>query len=566
MCAYVKLRPRRGSKSQWEYANPILSEGELAFECPETGVGTGPVNFKIGDGTSSYISLPYAFNAATLNAKVDDLANTVATYDSTIAALSASVAEMEEQVQNVRKIDIQASEPDDLLLGQIWINSDMVTGSIIITPRTATIEAGSSTRLTLTSTLSTVDSIEWKVSTPGIVTLSNTSSNGATITGIADGSVVVTASAKLGGAVIYTSQCNVTVSVSGALTITPDSARVIIGKTQTLTLTNTLTNYDSIQWTSSAAYYCSIEEQSNTAATVKGVLSGSATIYARAMLNSTAIATAQAIMTMVGMEMNKSSMSLMIGETGSISLANTMVEGTDYDTITWTSTGNNVAVVSSSSNTSASIMGVAAGNCTIKATAYMDGREVQSVSCTVGVTGSISLDKTTMNMMVGETGAFTVTNTLGEGNYDRISWTCSDSAIVTIDSSTNTSAIVTAVAAGSAAVTVTAYLNSQFVASSSCVIYVTGDISIDEDTVTIIAGSTHQLTLTNTLTPGSWNKITWGTGDSTTVEVVTQDDTSCTIRGLREGQATITAYALAGEEGDYTTVADSSCIVTVESN
>lgn len=564
---YVKIRNRRGTPSQWEYANPILAEGEVAFEVPETGVGTGPINIKQGDGVSSWNNLPYAFNAATLNQKVDDLANTVATYDSTITNLSNSVAEMETKVQNIRKIDIQASEPsDDLVLGQIWIDTDMVTGSIVVTPKTATIEAGSSTRLTVTSTLSSMDSIEWKMSTPGIVTLSNTSSNGATVTGIADGTVIITANAKLGGVVIYSATATITVAVSGALTITPDAARVIIGKTQVLTLTNTLTNFDSIQWTSSAAYYCSIEEQSNTAATVKGILSGSATIYARAMLNGTAIATAQAIMTMVGMEMNKSSMNLMIGESDSVALANTMVEGTDYDTITWTSSGNNVAVVSASSNTSATIMGVAAGNCTISATAYKDGTEVQTVSCIVGVKGSIALDKSVLNMMVGETSAFTVTNTLGEGNYDRISWTCSDSNIVSIDSSTNSSAIVSGVAAGSAVVTVTAYLNTQSVASSSCAVYVSGTISIDEQTATITTGSTKVLHLTNTLSPGSYDEITWGTGDSSTVEVVTQDESSCTIRGVRAGQATITAYALAGEPGSQTTVADSSAVITVEDN
>ena len=79
MCAYVKIRLRRGTRSQWEYANPILSEGEIAVEVPDTGVGTGPINMKQGDGTTSYNNLQYAFNAATLNDKVDTLANTVAT-------------------------------------------------------------------------------------------------------------------------------------------------------------------------------------------------------------------------------------------------------------------------------------------------------------------------------------------------------------------------------------------------------------------------------------------------------------------------------------------------------
>ena len=158
--AYVKIRPRRGTPSQWEYANPILAEGEMAFEVPESGVGTGAINIKQGDGQTSWVNLPYAFNAANLNTKVDELINTVATYDATIANLSNSVAQMEQEVQNVRKIDIQGTEPDtNLILGEIWINTDMVTGAISVSPNTVTLEVGSSTRLTLANTLSAWDAI-----------------------------------------------------------------------------------------------------------------------------------------------------------------------------------------------------------------------------------------------------------------------------------------------------------------------------------------------------------------------------------------------------------------------
>ena len=148
--SYVKIRPRRGSQSQWEYANPILSEGEMAFEVPETGVGTGAINIKQGDGQNSWNSLPYAFNGAVLNNKVDELANTVATYDATIRELTQIVSDMQQQVLNIRKIDIQSSEPTtNLVLGQIWINTDMVTGGLVIAPTQVSIEVGSNTRLLL---------------------------------------------------------------------------------------------------------------------------------------------------------------------------------------------------------------------------------------------------------------------------------------------------------------------------------------------------------------------------------------------------------------------------------
>ena len=54
------FKPRRGRVSVLAERNPLLLEGELIFECPDTGVGTGVVKVKIGDGVHQYNDLPYA--------------------------------------------------------------------------------------------------------------------------------------------------------------------------------------------------------------------------------------------------------------------------------------------------------------------------------------------------------------------------------------------------------------------------------------------------------------------------------------------------------------------------
>lgn len=64
---YAKLRPRRSTTTEWSSINPILKEGELGIECPDTGVGTGLCKFKIGDGRKKWNELPYAFDAAAAN-------------------------------------------------------------------------------------------------------------------------------------------------------------------------------------------------------------------------------------------------------------------------------------------------------------------------------------------------------------------------------------------------------------------------------------------------------------------------------------------------------------------
>ena len=56
------LRPRRGKKTTAESQNIVLKRGEVFFESPPGGVGTGTGRIKVGDGTTAYTSLPYFLN------------------------------------------------------------------------------------------------------------------------------------------------------------------------------------------------------------------------------------------------------------------------------------------------------------------------------------------------------------------------------------------------------------------------------------------------------------------------------------------------------------------------
>lgn len=60
---YAKIRPRRSTATEWSILNPILGEGELGIEVPDSGVGTGLSKFKLGDGYTQWNDLPYAFDA-----------------------------------------------------------------------------------------------------------------------------------------------------------------------------------------------------------------------------------------------------------------------------------------------------------------------------------------------------------------------------------------------------------------------------------------------------------------------------------------------------------------------
>ena len=56
---FAKIRPRGGTKAQWEKANPVLAKREIGVQW-ETTIGVGEVVIKIGDGVNNWINLPEA--------------------------------------------------------------------------------------------------------------------------------------------------------------------------------------------------------------------------------------------------------------------------------------------------------------------------------------------------------------------------------------------------------------------------------------------------------------------------------------------------------------------------
>ena len=61
------LRPRRGKKATAISQNIILKKGEVFFEVPDGGVGTGAGKIKMGDGTTAYGNLPYFYEPAVVD-------------------------------------------------------------------------------------------------------------------------------------------------------------------------------------------------------------------------------------------------------------------------------------------------------------------------------------------------------------------------------------------------------------------------------------------------------------------------------------------------------------------
>ena len=91
--AYVRIRPRRSTAEEWEYYNPILAEGEMGVEVPPTGVGTGTVQIKFGDGVTPWKDLPYGLSVKAFEETIEGLADSSIILDRTDKTLTNPIVE-----------------------------------------------------------------------------------------------------------------------------------------------------------------------------------------------------------------------------------------------------------------------------------------------------------------------------------------------------------------------------------------------------------------------------------------------------------------------------------------
>jgi uncharacterized protein YjdB len=175
---------------------------------------------------------------------------------------------------------------------------------------------------------------------------------------------------------------------------------------------------------------------------------------------------------------------------------------------------------------------------------------VSGTTAAVNVT-SISLDKTTSDLLVGETDNLTATIAPENSTNKTIKWTSSDNTVVTVDGTGK----LTAIKAGEATVTATTVDGGK---TSSCVVTVTSPIvnvqsvSLNKASSSLILGNTDILIATIGPSNATNQSVAWTTSDST---IATVDNTG-KVTPLKAGTVTIT---VATEDGSKT----ASCTLTV---
>ena len=148
-----------------------------------------------------------------------------------------------------------------------------------------------------------------------------------------------------------------------------------------------------------------------------------------------------------GVTLDQSALPISVGGSAELK-ANVTPENATNKTVTWSSDNTAVATVDASGKVTA----VAPGTATITVTTADGGK---TANCTVTVTQpvtDVTLDKTTMDLFVGNGGTLTAKIQPDNASNKTVDWTTSNAGVATVDANGK----VTAVGAGKATITATA--------------------------------------------------------------------------------------------------------------
>lgn len=276
---------------------------------------------------------------------------------------------------------------------------------------------------------------------------------------------------------------------------------------------------------------------------VTGVTPGTADITVTTVDGSiTAMCTVNVTPTAVtGVTLDKETLDLVAGGTGTLVATVSPDTATNKD-ITWSSSKTNIATV-----TDGTVTAVEQGACEITVTT-VDGSftDVCAVNISPGPNSvtSVTLDKTSLDLMVGNSDTLVATVLPEVATNKDVTWASSNTNIATVKDG-----IVTGIAQDTCDITVTT-IDGSYKAVCKVNVYPNPDlvsgITLDKTTLDLVAGGSAILTATVSPDTALNKDVTWTSSDKN-VAIVSNG----TITAIAGGNADITATTV---DGSFTTV------------
>ena len=397
------------------------------------------------------------------------------------------------------------------------------TESITLDKTSLSLVVGETAQLTATVKPddATDKNVAWASSDESVAKVSN-----GKVTAVKSGKATITA--KCGDKI---AECAVTVTVpTGSVTLDKTTLSLAVGETEQLTATvkpDDATDKN-VTWTSSDESVAKVVNGKVTA-----VKSGKATITAKCGGKTAECAVTVTVPT-GSVTLDKTSLSLAVGETAQLAATVKPDDATDKN-VSWTSSDESVAKVDNGKVTA-----IKAGKATIIAKC---GGKTAECAVTVTVpTGSVTLDKTTLSLAIGETATLTATVKPDDATDKNVAWASSDESVAKVANGK-----VTAVKAGKA--TITAKCGGKTAECAVTVTVPTGSVTLDKTSLSLAVGETAQLTATVSPDDATDKNVSWTSSDELIAKVENGK-----VMAIKSGKATITAKC-----GDKT----AKCVVTV---
>ena len=410
--------------------------------------------------------------------------------------------------------------------------------SIDISQTEATIYIGDA--VTLTATLNpndvTYNTIEWVSSNNDVVTVSQTGK----VTAVGKGTATV--SAKSDG---KEAKCSFTVLVPlAALSFDQNSLTLFKGATSTLSIIKNpsdATLKGDINWNSSNTAVATVNEQGLVTAVNKGTANITASVD-----GCTAICSVSVLESVSGISLNKSSATINKGESITLTYSVIPIGATLQGEVSWVSSDSSVATVDNQGNVKA----VGAG--TVDITVSLEGYTATCHITVIIPVSSVSLDKTSLELIKGESETLTATVNPSDATDKTVTWKSSNSSVASVQNG-----VITANMTGQAKITATAGGKS-----ATCTVSVTTPVtSITLDRSSISLEEEQSTTLIATVSPSDADDktVSWSSSNPDAATV----NSNGKVYAVKEGQAVITATA--GAKSASCTVTVSKKIVPVTS-
>lgn len=463
--------------------------------------------------------------------------------------------------------------------------TNAVLQSIEITPSgaAATVAAGLQLNFTATcifsdgsnSNCTAAAGLVWASDDDGIATISNAAANKGRATGVAPGSVVISAVFQ---GITGTVTLSVTDAILNQVQVTPTTATVAEGFTQQYTATCVFSNGTTSNctadatWQSNDTAVATVSNAAGSKGEATAVTVGGATITATnaGVSGSATITVTNAVV--VNVEVSPANASVAAGNNVQLTATCTFSDNDVQDctgSATWVSANNAVASVSNAPGSKGLATGEAEGTTSITATV---GGVVGTgtVNVTPALLQAITVSPFSVNAAAGFTQAFTATCQFTDLSTapctTQVTWSSSNTTVATISNATGSEGVASALALGTT--TITATLQGV----SGTATFLVSDAILQSVTVTpaspsVIAGFDQQFTATCAYSDGTSNdctlQTTWSS-DLTSVATISNANNSkglATAEGV--GSASITA-TLQGISGTATMTVTDAIVTDIQ--